>query len=117
MKPALLDTNFILTCIKQKIDFSEELKLMGLEILIPAQVIRELKNLKIQEAEFALKFLEKNKNDFKEIDIGKGNVDKQILNYVKDKSEIIVATLDRELKAKLENKKIIIRGKKKLEVV
>lgn len=117
MKFALLDTNFILTCIKQKIDFFEELKFIGLGILIPAQVIRELKNLKIQEAEFALKILEKNKNDFKEIDIGNGHVDKKIKFFAEKNPEILVATLDKELQKKLKNKKIIIRGKKKLEII
>ncbi len=115
MKSALLDTNFILTCIKQKIDFFEELKFMGLGILIPAQVIRELKNLKIPESEFALKFL--NKNDFREIDIGKGEVDRRIKLFAEKNPEILVATLDKELQKNLKNKKIIIRGEKKLEII
>ncbi len=115
MKQTLLDTNFILTCIKQKIDFFEELKFMGLEILIPKQVIRELKNIKIPEAKFALRLLEKNK--FKEIDIGKGEVDKKIKFFAEKNPEILVATLDKELQKKLKNKKIVIRGKKRLEIV
>ena len=117
MKPALLDTNFILTCIKQKIDLFEELKFMGLKVLIPMQVIKELKNLKIKEAEFALKLSEKNKDEFEEIDIGKGNVDKRIKLFADKNLEILVATLDKELQKKLKNKKIVIRGKKKLEII
>ena len=42
---ALLDSNFLLTCIKQKIDFFEEIKLMGISIIIPKQVLNELKFL------------------------------------------------------------------------
>lgn len=117
MKLALLDTNFILTCIKQKIDFFDEIKFMGLKILIPQQVIRELNGLEIQSAKFSLKLLEKNKNEFEEIDIGKGHVDKKILWYAKNNPDIIVATLDKELKEKLKNKKIVILGKKKLEII
>ena len=39
----LLDTNFILTCAKQKIDFFDILQ--GKQILIPKQVIDEIKNV------------------------------------------------------------------------
>ena len=115
MKQILLDTNFILTCIKQKIDFFEELEFMGLEILIPKQVIKELKGLKIKEAKLALRLLEK--NIFEENDIGRGHVDKRIKLFADKNSEVLIATLDKELQKKLKNKKIIIRGKKKLEIV
>lgn len=115
MKQALLDTNFILTCIKQKIDFFEDLQFLGLKILIPIQVIRELKGIKKPEVKLSLKLLER--NNFEEIDIGKGHVDKKILEYVKNKPEILIATLDKELQKKLKNRKITIREEKKLEIV
>lgn len=115
MKQALLDTNFILSCIKQKIDFFEELKLMGIQILIPGQVIAEIQRLKNPNAQLALKLLEKNK--FKKIDIGSGHVDKKIIQYLAGKPKIILATLDRELKNKIKNQKLVIREKKRLEVV
>ncbi len=114
MAKALLDTNFILTCLKQKIDFFEDLKFMGMKILIPKQVIRELNGIKKPEAQLALKLLEKNK--FEEIDIGKGHVDKRIKLFADNNKEVLVATLDRELKEKLKNSKIIIREKKRLEI-
>ncbi len=114
MKQVLIDTNFILTCIKQKIDFFEDLKLKGFEILIPKQIIRELKGIKQLNAKLALKILEKNK--FKEIDIGKGVVDKKIIKYLKDKKNILIATLDKDLKEKLKNSKIIIKEKKRLSI-
>ena len=112
MKSALLDTNFILICIKQKIDFFEELEFMGFEILIPDKVIDELKKLKQTSA---LKLLEK--NNFREIILAGKNVDNSIINYAKKNPEIIIATLDKELSNKLKNRKIIIRGKKKLEII
>jgi len=114
MKTALLDTNFILTCVKQKIDFFEEIELNGLAILIPAQVIRELNGIKKPEAELALKILEKNK--FKKIDIGKGNVDKKIKKFADENNGVFIATLDKELKSKIKNRKIIIRGKKRISI-
>ena len=112
MKSALLDTNFILSCIKQKIDFFEELYLKGFQIIIPDKVIDELKKLKQTSA---LKLLEK--NNFKEILLAGKNTDNSIINYANKNPDILVATLDKQLSDKLKNRKIIIRGKKKLEVV
>ena len=112
MKSALLDTNFIITCIKQKIDFFEELRFIGFDIIIPDKVIDELKKLK---QTLALKLLEK--NNFKKIILIGKDVDNSIINYAKKNPEIIIATLDKELSNKLKNRKIIIRGKKKLEII
>ena len=112
MKSALLDTNFILSCIKQKIDFFEELYLRGYQIIIPDKVIDELKKLKQTSA---LKLLEK--NNFKEIILTGKNTDNSIINYENKNPDILIATLDKQLSDKLKNGKIIIRGKKKLEII
>ncbi len=122
MKETLIDTSFILTCIRNKIDFFEEIKFMGIQILIPKQVIKEIKgimnsrkNLQSKEnAKLALKLLEK--NSFKEVDLEEKNVDKGIIKY-SNKHDTIVATLDREIKNKVKNSKLVIRGKKKLEIM
>ncbi len=114
MKKVILDSSFIVTCVKQKIDFFENINLMGMQILIPKQVIREIKNLKNPASKTSLEILKKNK--FKEIDLGKGKVDNLIINFAK-KNDVVVATLDREIKKKTQNNKLVIRGKKKLEVL
>lgn len=116
MKQLLLDTNFILSCIRKKIDFFEEVKLRGFEIIIPKEVINEIKKFKEKkpEAELALKILEK--NNYKTIKLGKGHVDKRIINYAKENSNLILATLDKEIKDKTNNQNLIIRGDKKLEI-
>jgi len=113
MKKIILDTSFILTCVKQKIDFFEEL--IGNQILISEQVINEVKKQKTSNSELTLKILGKNK--FKKIDIGKGHVDKRIILFAKKNPKIIVATLDRGIKKGIKNQKLIIRGKKKLEII
>lgn len=123
MKQVLLDTNFILTCIKQKIDFFREIPEKGIEILIPTQVIEEIKRLanstkKMKfrdDARLAEVILEK--NEFKEIDIRGKYADKGIIKYAKEHSRLIVATLDREIKIKLMNEIMVIRGKKKLDII
>ena len=127
MKITILDTNFILTCVKQKIDFFEEIKFMGMEILIPKQVINELKKVVNskkkfhfrKDAELSLKLLEKEKNSFKKIDLLKygKNTDKRLKNFTEKNKNIIIATLDRELKNKIKNPKLVIREKNKLEVI
>lgn len=123
MKEVLLDTNIILTCIKQKIDFFEDLESKGFKILIPKQVIQEIEKLikskqKLrfrEDAKLALKLLDK--ENFKKINIGKGHVDKRIKLYADEHPEILIATLDKELQDKLRNSKIVIREKKRLEVI
>jgi len=123
MRRVILDTNFILSCIRQKIDFFEEIPLLGLQIIIPEQIIKELKKIidskkKLhfkEEAKIALKLLEK--NNFKKIDLKRKNVDTGIITLAKSDKNIIIATLDKEIKTKIKNQELIIRGKKKLEIV
>ena len=127
MRQAILDTSFILTCIKQKIDFFDEIKFMGIEILIPDIVIGEIKSLSedtskkkfhIKEnAKIALKLLEKNSDSFKKINLAGKNADKSIIMFAKENPVAIVATLDKELKSKIKNPKLVIRDKKWLEII
>lgn len=125
MKQTILDTSFMLTCVRQKIDFFEELGNKGFELLIPVQVVREIKGLAesgkklhIREnAKLTLRILEKRKDNFKKTDIKNKNVDKGILQFAKKNPGVVVATLDREIKQKTKNPKLVIRGKKKLEIV
>lgn len=123
MKKVILDTNFIITCVKQKIDFFEEIKFMGIDVLIPEEVLKEIKKIKSsgkklhfrENAKLALKIL--NKNKFKKIRLDTAYVDEGIVNFAEKNKDVIVATLDRELKEKIKKPKLVIRGKKKLEVI
>jgi len=123
MKKAILDTSFILTCVKQKIDFFDEIGLMGMDVLIPEEVLDEVRKIinsgkKLhfkEDAKLALKIL--NKNKFKKIKLGTANVDKGLVDFAKKNKDVIVATLDRELKKKIKKPKLVIRGKKKLEII
>jgi uncharacterized protein len=123
MKKILLDTNFIINCVKQKIDFFEEIKLLGFKIIIPENVIREIEKIKNSKqkqynreaANLALRILEK--SEYEKIKFKKRNVDKAIKDFVDSENNIIVATLDKELKNKIKGHKMIIRNKKKLEII
>ncbi len=121
MKKVLLDTNFILSCLRKKIDFFEEIKFMGLKIIIPNQVINELK--KISQSKKKLRFREEAKlalillsrNSFEKIDLENNYVDKGIVKFIEKNPNYIIATLDAELKKKVKSK-LVIRGKK-LEIL
>ena len=123
MGKVILDTNFILSCIREKIDFFEDLTFKGFRIQIPKQVIFEIerilnsnKKLKFRnEARIALKLLET--NPFRKIDLKTKNVDSGLVKLSKKDPGITIGTLDRELKRKIKNPKIVIRGKKQLEVI
>jgi len=118
----ILDTNFIITCIKQKIPFIEEIMnlIPDAEIVVPEQVIMELekaeknKELKIIDRNAANLGLQLTKN-LRKIKLNKKYVDKGILEYVKDNPDAYVATLDKELKNQIRNT-ISIRGKRKLAI-
>lgn len=113
MKETLLDTSFILTCIKQKIDFFEEFKYMGIRVLIPKQVISELKG--VDKSGVAFKVLDN--NEFIEIDLKNKNVDEGIINYGKKNLDVFIATLDRGIKKKITNSVVVIRERNRLEVL
>lgn len=122
----LLDTNFIIACIRQKFQFIEEIRELG-ESIVPIQVIKELKRIitdkdtKLADkeaAKLAIRLLKKYK--IKTIDLKNEYVDQGILDYIdKTKNKTIIATLDKNLKKEIKKKAkvLIIRTKKKLEVI
>ena len=126
MQKVILDTNFILSCVEKKIDFFEELEFAGFRIIIPFEVVGELKKLAsgkktnlAQNSELALRILEK--NNFEKINLskqsGRKKVDELIVFFARKNPQIAVATLDREIKNKTRNSKVAIRGGKKLEII
>lgn len=123
MREILLDTNFIIRCVKQKIDLFEDLSLMGFEIIIPDKIFNELNKIKNskqklhnkESAELSIKLIEK--NNYKKIKLSGKTTDKAIINYAKKNPEIIIATLDEEIKKSVQNNKAIIRNLKKIEII
>jgi rRNA-processing protein FCF1 len=111
MRKVILDTSFILTAVRQKVDFFEMIEGKGFQILIPDQVFKELKGL---GAELALKIVRSNK--FKLVSFPGKDADSAILKFANKNPMAVVATLDAGLKKKLKNRKMIIRQRKKIEV-
>ena len=108
----VLDTNFIISCLLKKIDFLDELKKMGFKVVVPHEVIEELKDLKknskISHEEriaIAVAFEIFEKEKVKKIKLGGSNVDEGLIK--KGKEGVYIATLDNGIKLRVPNKVVI----------
>ena len=123
MKKIILDTSFILSAVREKIDFFSELTDLGFNIIIPKEVLLELNGIILSkqkekfknEAKISLNILKKEKFDF--ITLESRNVDLGIINLLKKNPSFFLASLDRGLNNKVKNRKVIIRARKKLEII
>jgi|SRR3989338_324532 len=117
----LLDTNFLMYCAKEKLDYKEEIdNLMNekYELLVPEQVLKELNYLKTKAkkgkdksaASLALQLLKAYKT--KSIKLLGKNTDQALLNYVRKNPKSIIATLDRNMRYILGRVILISRGRK-----
>ena len=117
----ILDTNFIISALKNKIQLFD----LPYIWIIPEEVIKELKEIKNkgnlkdrQTAEIALELIKKNKT--KKIKLNTRDVDSGIIK-IAIKKNYIIASLDKEMKRKAKKlgivKFMIIRNKKKLEIL
>lgn len=109
----ILDTDFIINCLKNKVDILEQLRTLldiKYEVYIIDKTIKELKN-KPQE-NLAKQFIKK-------IQIIKTKGNKQVDYYLQKQKQAIIATQDKKLKEKLKKTKIPIitlRQKKYLKL-
>lgn len=118
----IVDTNFLISCVKQKIDFFSQISEIFpvSEFLVPLRVKEELENLaedrrlKVVEREaasVALQIIGKKGLRFLDLE---GEADDSIVSYALNNKNVVVATLDRGIKKQLKNKAemLAIRGKK-----
>ena len=125
MPKVILDTNFIMACVRNKIDFLEDLPYLGFQILIPKQVFAELDSItrskqklhSKDDAYLAIRILEQGEENFEEIDLKGSYLDNALVEYAKQHREVVIATLDQNLKSKISNQKLVIREGKRFEVV
>lgn len=109
----ILDTNFIIACVKKNIRVFDEFY----EFIIPEEVVFELEKLRKsrsiedrEAASVALDMIDKLK--LKKIKLGNTNVDEGILEFIEKNKGIMVATFDKELKRKLKGKAEIFNIKR-----
>lgn len=108
----ILDTNFLVDCIRFKIDFYTELA--GNELFVLDSIIEELERIvkrKTNESILARIALRQAK-DLKVLKSKEKDTDLDLINYSNEGYKI--ATSDRKLKQKLKGKVIYIRQKKYL---
>jgi rRNA-processing protein FCF1 len=128
----LIDTNFAITCTKQKIDFFNlTAQIFDEQIIwyLPEKVLEEIKKIsldktkKFEDREAARLFLDlllphiKGKTELKLLKLKIENVDDAIKDYCKKNPEVVLATLDKGLKSKIKNRIFTIRGKNFLALV
>ena len=112
MKEVILDTSFVITALKEKIDFFDEIESMGIDVVVPQQTLDELKAL---GSNLGLAVLKKHK--FKLIKISGENADAAIINYSRENPNVIIASLDKALQKKTKRHRMVIRARKKIEVI
>ena len=105
-----MDSSFILSCAKRKIDFLSRLEEEGFKVVIPREVLQELK-----DARDGLKFNEKvaldgimqliEKRKVKKVGIGSGKIDEELIR--RGKEGIFIGSLDKEIKRNVQNRVII----------
>ena len=117
----IIDTNFVISCIKKKIDFIEQLQEIGFRIALPREVLQELKDLKTRKEtsrsdrdaiELAFKIFENQK--LNKIRLGEGKVDDGLIK--KGKEGAYIATLDNGIKRQIPNKVVILDSKNRVEI-
>ena len=120
----ILDTNFLIYCAKNKLDYVEEIGNLineGFELIVPMQVVNEIEKLKNDKlkkvsgkdknaADLALQLLDVNK--VKKVRVEGKSVDEGIINLAKEDKKNIVATLDREMRHILGRVILISKGQK-----
>ncbi len=113
MKIIALDTNFLIYCVKFRIDFFSEIKRIcnfSYKIVVLDSTLNELEKVKPKELRLIKKFLEK----IEIIKSEKDYVDEDLISL--SKKGFIIATQDLELKKQLKKPYIIIRQKKYLRL-
>jgi len=113
----LLDSNFIISCVKRKIDFLSELEMLGFKIIIPREVLQEMKDLRIKSRhedrmaiDLAVGMLDKGK--IKKIKLGDGKIDNKLIDMGKRGAHI--ASLDAFIKRSVPNRVVINNAANKL---
>ena len=117
----ILDTNFLIYCAKEKMDYVEKINNLlneKYDLVVPLQVVEELERLKVKTkkgkdkvaCDLALQLLEG--NGVKRVSVEGKSVDDGIINLAKEDKKNIVCTLDREMRGILGRVILINRGKK-----
>ncbi len=118
---AILDTSFIISCVRKRIDFITELEEKGFRVLLPREVVEEMKDLKQRGKEsmedrkaidVAMKMFEEKK--IEKTKLGGNSVDEGLIE--KGKEGMYVATLDAVIKRNVPNRIVIMNSKNNIGI-
>ncbi len=115
----LLDSSFIVSCIKKRIDFLAELEGMGFKVLLPKEVVEEIKDLRLDSsledrtaANVALEMFTKRK--ILRVTLGDKRTDEGLIEF--GRRGAYIATLDAAVKRSVPNKVVISESSNNLIV-
>jgi rRNA-processing protein FCF1 len=115
----ILDGSFMIQAIKNKIDFLDQLSVLGFTPKIPREIIQEMKDLH-QKSRFEnravlgqlIELIEK--RGIKKMSFGTGKVDEQLIKL--GKQGIYIATMDSGVRRLVPNKIILSVATKQISV-
>lgn len=117
----ILDSSFIISCVRERIDFLTQLEEQGFTPVVPREVFQEMKDLRISNrasredrlaVDVALEILEKKK--VKKTTLGEGKVDEFLIR--KGQEGIFIATLDNGIKKRIPKKIVIFKAQNRVGV-
>lgn len=117
----LLDTNFIISCIVKKIDFLSQLREKGFRVVIPREIMQELKDVRLESKtssderkaiDVALEMLAS--KQIEKTTIGKGKVDDALIK--KGQQGAYIATLDNGIRRSVPNRVVILSASKEVGI-
>jgi|TARA_Y100000310_G_C20659652_1_gene803997 rRNA-processing protein FCF1 len=116
----LLDSSFIISCIRKRIDFLDQLKEQGFKPIVPREVLQEMKDLyknkkSSQDDRIAINVANEmvQTRKVKKMKLGGKNVDEGLIE--KGNEGYFIATLDRAIKHSIPNKIVINSSKGRVE--
>ncbi|MEK6846724.1 MAG: hypothetical protein AABY16_01000 [Nanoarchaeota archaeon] len=117
----LLDSSFIISCIRARIDFLTQLNEQGFTPVVPREVLQEMKDLRNRNGvsrddriaiDVAFDMLERGK--IKKISFGAGKVDDYLID--RGRAGTYIATLDRGIKRQVPNRIVIFSAQGRVGV-
>lgn len=117
----ILDTSFIVSCLKRGIDFMKDLKELGFKVIVPREVVQELKDLKQKSGQsreertsidVALEIF--SSKEINKVGFGEGKVDDILIK--KGMEGAYIATLDRGIKRKIKNRVVILDARNSIGI-
>ncbi len=117
----LLDSSFIISCVRDRIDFLTQLEEQGFTPVVPREILQEMKDLRVSNRSsredriaigVALEMIEQ--KGVKKNSLGKGRVDDFLIQ--RGQAGVFIATLDNGIKKRITKKIVIFKAQNRVGV-